>query len=1848
MKKYLLLILITFLVSVQAYSQVRCAFDDILEAEFALDPSYKISVNEVNDIIQQQIQRQKMSSRFSDNTSLTGGNTVYIPVVFHIINNGGSEGAYDNPSDASVISTVDYLNKVYDGTWNGDGGSILGVGDINIKFVLATKDPDNNSTTGINRVNASGVGEYSSYGLKRNGETGIDEQTLKNLSRWDPFKYYNIWVVHEIDGCGGVPNNCASWTGGFAYFPYEPVGISSVSVAVQRDRDGTVMLATGMAPGNALLPHEIGHALNLYHPFQGVDANNACPPTDPTQGDLCADTDPINNPQGLGNQYSGYARDASPYTLPNPNICANGIAYNEFTEKNFMNYTFTTRLFTPDQKDRMKASTMSTIREGLSTSWANNRGDYPTTWIAPRAANVTPVTGSLGLTNYFAGIYRVELNDMIVNSLVTKEDGGYLDNTTKWYDLFSIEAGSTYTMNVNLLNSNNNQLGVYIDYNNDGVFNETTEKIFLNTNIPVSEGVGVTLKKSITFTVPASSGMAIGSIVRMRVINDLSSIYGPPAVSGSSSTLDYGQAEDYPIYLGSNNIITFDANGGEGTMEDQTFAFNASANLTVNAFTRTGYTFAGWNTAADGSGTSYADEASYTMSVAADVTLYAQWSINTYVVQFNTNGGSGSMPDQSITYLASANLSANNYIIWKTGATFSGWNTAPDGSGTAYENGQSFTMSAAANVTLYARWISSGGGGTQLFVRLLNTIKNSNSSTLNTVTMTLDADSSTSMDQFKQNIAEFTNVLPENQILVYQYKILENGRTLADYNIQNESLLKMVAVNLYPSSYLLAGGNTTLNTVMPDGTVYSNATATTTPNFMGALSIDVASGEVTIQNASPAGTYIIQVEKNYVNENNVTLGVQRQTFNLTVYDAPVVQGSFNAPVNASLVVNGIKTQSGNFNNDNILDIITLTENELICGLGNGQGGFVNTITSFNLLNPLGIQVLDFNNDGVNDVIVFGVDNSLVFAGNNSGGFTEVNQLTINNPNTFSSSDFNNDGYIDLAVNSYAVVNHYLGDGTGSFTFTSSLNLSATPSAISYNDVNNDGNVDVLVANKNIVTTFLTPSDKGTVSVRLGDGAGNFTTGYEIPVDYKPTALVIDDFNGDGFKDFASTSEVNGNVSIKFGDGTGNFTGNTQVIVGDNPGSIVIGNFNGDCFPDLAVANTASNTVSIRYGDNLGNFSGTTNIAVGASPKGLIIGDFNSDGLQDLFVENTDTSLSSILTNTSLLPMPVIDFVLPSNGVPGDTVTISGAQFGSSPTVTIGGVSMTVVSNTLTSIDVVLPSGINGGDIVVSNSCGQSLLGSPYLYGTTTYTYNNGWLTADPTGVSLSADMIIVEQGDVILASDTNFDSLTIAPGASVTVGTGVTITASTAITLASTSSLFSSLIVDGVINGTVTYNRYTALIGSQPTGTNDLIAAPLVGQAFGDFAAVNPNLAASGNIRAFAPYNTTAGAYQNYNTVTNATTPLTAGIGYRAATVDGSTLAFTGLAHATDVLGIVLSDAAAGNAWNLIGNPYPSYLDFGSFFELNKTQFNSEGVYQAIYGYDGDASNGWTVWNAATIADPAISELIAPGQAFFVKSKVGGGLVDFTTAMRRTGRADDFIIGRTSPLDVALASLRLSSATNTATTSIYFIEGTTRGLDVGYDAATYGGSAPEFSIVSYLVEANTGLPMAIQSLPYSALTDIEVPLGVNSDATVSISISLDPLTTQLPQGIEVYLEDRVAHTFTLLNTTSYNHTPPTDLSGVGRYYLRFGTQTLGVGSTDLEGLQIYTESSLKTIVIAGQLYGPSKAYLYDLQGRLVFSQALDVSRRANSIDASKLSDAVYVIKVVNDQRTKTQKLVIKN
>lgn len=76
-----------------------------------------------------------------------------------------------------------------------------------------------------------------------------------------------------------------------------------------------------------------------------------------------------------------------------------------------------------------------------------------------------------------------------------------------------------------------------------------------------------------------------------------------------------------------NHTMTFNANGGTGTMSPQ--VANVPTTLTANTFARTDCTFNGWNTAANGSGIGYANGATYSLN--ADITLYAQWTVKCYL-----------------------------------------------------------------------------------------------------------------------------------------------------------------------------------------------------------------------------------------------------------------------------------------------------------------------------------------------------------------------------------------------------------------------------------------------------------------------------------------------------------------------------------------------------------------------------------------------------------------------------------------------------------------------------------------------------------------------------------------------------------------------------------------------------------------------------------------------------------------------------------------------------------------------------------------------------------------------------------------------------------------------------------------------------------------------------------------------------------------------------------------------------------------------------------------------------------------------------------------------------------------
>jgi uncharacterized repeat protein (TIGR02543 family) len=187
-----------------------------------------------------------------------------------------------------------------------------------------------------------------------------------------------------------------------------------------------------------------------------------------------------------------------------------------------------------------------------------------------------------------------------------------------------------------------------------------------------------------------------GNLVTSNVALLPNTSYAPTASESPAGT-NTSIAAIFLATPATSYTVTFNGNGATGgSMANETAS--APTALTANAFVDAGYTFAGWNTAANGTGTSYANGATYPFSASA--TLYAQWTPATsYTVTFNGNGATGgSMANETAS--APTALTANAFT--RTGYTFAGWNTAANGTGTSYANGATYPFSASA--TLYAQW----------------------------------------------------------------------------------------------------------------------------------------------------------------------------------------------------------------------------------------------------------------------------------------------------------------------------------------------------------------------------------------------------------------------------------------------------------------------------------------------------------------------------------------------------------------------------------------------------------------------------------------------------------------------------------------------------------------------------------------------------------------------------------------------------------------------------------------------------------------------------------------------------------------------------------------------------------------------------------------------------------------------------------------------------------------------------------------------------------------------------------------------------------------------------------------
>ena len=609
-----------------------CGFTSFLNEQLN-DPEFLKEYNEHNLLIKEYLKKPKEKS----------GTPLVIPIVVHVLHKGEAIGVGSNISDAQIISSIDNLNDVYSNSVNG-GVSV----DMGVQFVLAKRDPNCNSTNGIVRVDASNVPGYTQYGVNRSNSNGADDEALKDLSKWPTDKYMNFWIVSEIDG-----NDGQAGVQGYANLP---VGIDEYNGAVMMstvfgyDPNGTLFSSTmSFNKDNSTVTHEVGHFLDLYHPFKGGDTG-VCPPNESdcsSEGDFVCDTPPIMN-------YLNYDNNTIYFNCPNGtnNVCSSGTL--DEVMHNIMNYTSCPDRFTSGQRDRVLAC-LATSRASLTSSLG--AVDPSGTFTAP-ISSCNSITSGLGLTGGYGGIIDVKLNGVINTSSSTNIDNstdGYMDFSTSCLSVITLEENQNYDLSVST-HFNSHYVKAWIDYNNDGDFDDLGEEITQNGGMFSASGAEVTRN----FTV--SSNATLNTYLRMRVKAEVQN-----NSFSSCSGLTYGQTEDYTIIIESlcNNSV---ADAGQDTIICSSSSFTASANAEEGNIL--------WSSSGDGTfDNPTIENPTYTPS-ANDI---SNGIVTLTLDVTNTNGCSDASDDLilTITGLPSSNAGSDQTICSTSGVSLNG--TASNG-----------------------------------------------------------------------------------------------------------------------------------------------------------------------------------------------------------------------------------------------------------------------------------------------------------------------------------------------------------------------------------------------------------------------------------------------------------------------------------------------------------------------------------------------------------------------------------------------------------------------------------------------------------------------------------------------------------------------------------------------------------------------------------------------------------------------------------------------------------------------------------------------------------------------------------------------------------------------------------------------------------------------------------------------------------------------------------------------------------------------------------------------------------------------------------------------------------------
>ena len=350
-------------------------------------------------------------------------------------------------------------------------------------------------------------------------------------------------------------------------------------------------------------------------------------------------------------------------------------------------------------------------------------------------------------------------------------------------------------------------------------------------------------------------------------------------------------------------------------------------------------------------------------------------------------------------------------------------------------------------------------------------------------------------------------------------------------------------------------------------------------------------------------------------------------------------------------------------------------------------------------------------------------------------------------------------------------------------------------------------------------------------------------------------------------------------------------------------------------------------------------------------------------------------------------------------------------------------------------------------------------------------------------------------------------------------------------------------------------------------------------------------------------------------------------------TTPGS-LVFTGNLKTDDVLKPV---KLGSDGWNLIGNPYPSLLNVNTNANSSNNMVsvnfaNLSAGFKALYFWD--AVNGsYIPFNNASDA-----KYIAPGQGFFVKID-GNTSISFNENMQTHQLGDNFLKSQ----NTFNIKLKVNNGTSGKETDIKYINKMTLGIDEGYDARLFDDKTP-FSISTFILDESDNHKYAIQVLPTYNYDSMVIPVSINTKSNTELVFTVE--ANNIPDGFNIYLEDRELNTFTKFNKSesSYKVNISNEMNGDKRFYLHTTSGVLSAENVTYDSsIRIY-QNTQNTLKIEGLKKEDAKIKLISILGKEVFKEALKNTLN-QEVKVSNISKGIYIVQISFASGKITKKII---